>query len=225
VHRPVLTAGRSRQGANGADLVTRPLHQRAEDPRTRSSPALSHSDEQQRRRGAGQDICICPAERKTAGRHGPPSRLPRYEQPTYPSPLSACKHRIPPRSASAPRLAGSAPGDAQSVSRRPGRRGAPCSKGIVPSAGTGRALRHEPRSGGWRFLALEAVAAARTTAPCGSSSATSRLRPWRSNRASSAAGAAPSSPLQSREPSRSTEQSNHAIGGSQTLKIAVDDAR
>ena len=47
----------------------------------------SVKDEQQRRRGAGQDSCICPAERKTAHRHGPRCRSPRYEQPTCPSPL------------------------------------------------------------------------------------------------------------------------------------------
>ena len=39
-------------------------------------------------------------------------------------------------------------------------------------------LCHEPRSGSWRILPLEAVAAARTTAPGGRSSATSRLQPW-----------------------------------------------
>src|SRR5437763_3452315 len=56
-------------------------------------------------------------------------------------------------------------------------------RGIVTSPEAGRALCHEPRSGDWRFLALEAVAAARTTAPRGRSSATSRLRAWQSDRA------------------------------------------
>jgi hypothetical protein len=47
-------------------------------------------------------------------------------------------------------------------------------------------LRHEPRSIGWRFVAPEAVAAARMTAPRGRGSATSRLRPWQGSRLPSA---------------------------------------
>jgi hypothetical protein len=49
-------------------------------------------DEEELRRGAGRDSCICPAERKTARRHGPPCRSPRYEQLGCPRSLSACKH-------------------------------------------------------------------------------------------------------------------------------------
>ena len=49
-------------------------------------------DEEELRRGAGRDSCICPAERKTARRHGPPCRSPRYEQSGCPRSLSACKH-------------------------------------------------------------------------------------------------------------------------------------
>jgi len=110
-------------------------------PSARSISAAA--DEQQRRRGAGRDSCICPAERKTARRRGPPCRSPRYEQPSCQSPLSACEQPDPAavrKRSQAHRLGA---GGEHSGSRRPGRRAAPCSKGIVTSAATRRALRHD----------------------------------------------------------------------------------
>jgi len=65
-------------------------------------------DEQQRCRGAGRDGCIRRAERRphvgTALRVATEVRAPRL-----PRSVSACKQRIPPRSASARRLTGTAP--------------------------------------------------------------------------------------------------------------------
>jgi len=97
-------------------------------------------DKQQRCRGAGRDSCICPAEQKTARRHGLQCRSPRYAQSCCPRSLSACKHPNPNsgRKRSQARRVGA--GGVHSGSRRPGRRAAPSSKGIVTSAATASAL-------------------------------------------------------------------------------------
>ena len=91
------------------------------DPSLRPAAAW---DEEELRRGAGRDSCICPAERKTARRHGPPCRSPRYEQSGCPRSLSACKHpnsnAVRKRSEALPRLGA---GDGHTGGRRP-RRGA-----------------------------------------------------------------------------------------------------
>jgi hypothetical protein len=92
------------------------------------------------RRGPRQLHLPGGAEVRTSPR--PSVSLTRYEQPDCPRSLSACKHPNPDavrKRSQAQRLGA---GDAHSGSRRPGRRVAPSSKGIVTSAATARALCH-----------------------------------------------------------------------------------
>jgi hypothetical protein len=80
-----------------------------------------------------------------AGDHTSPRpsvSLTRYEQPDCPRSLSACKHPNPDAVRKRSQAHRPGAGDAHSGSRRPGRRAAPSSKGIVTSAATARALCH-----------------------------------------------------------------------------------
>jgi hypothetical protein len=98
--------------------------------------------EPQRRRGAGQDSCMCPsgAEDRTSPRAS--VSLTEVRAAELPEPAECLQAPDPAavRKRSQARRLGA--GGEHSGSRRPGRRAAPCSKGIVTSAATARALRH-----------------------------------------------------------------------------------
>jgi hypothetical protein len=133
----VLAAGRSATTRERTllSLAWASGHARRRRPRSRSGRAAALSW-----RGPGQLHLPGGAEVRTSPR--PSVSLTSYEQPDCPRSLSACKHPNPDavrKRSQAQRLGA---GDAHSGSRRPGRRVAPSSKGIVTSAATARALCH-----------------------------------------------------------------------------------
>jgi hypothetical protein len=174
--RPEVGASRRRPNADASPGIASARH---------DTHLTAGSDEQQRGSGRGRDGCICPAKRKTARRHGPPRRSPRYEQSSCPRSGGACTHPNPRLGSQA--LTSSPARRRRRTQQRTATSPPRCAflKAIVTSAATARALRHGGSREGPLLLRRRAVvrsfplphpggAVARRCCSRGSDAATSR---------------------------------------------------